>query len=161
MFQLTSRGNYGVLAMYYIAKQPRGIFVSIDAISEQSKVPKPYLSKILQSLCRANILHSRRGTGGGFLLARAPKEITLKEVIEVIEGKMYLVSCLFEPSQCGKPEPCPISPLWGEVQKFLHELIQSITFEDIVDEQKKEFLIHHLAACRGMYAKKIQMMRDA
>ena len=110
MLQLTTRGNYGILAVFYIA-QHAGQFVSIEEISEQSRIPKSYLGKILQDLCRGGILLSRRGSGGGFTLSRAPETISLREVIEVIEGKIYLVNCLINSAQCGQADICPISPI--------------------------------------------------
>jgi Rrf2 family protein len=159
VLQLTTRGNYGILAVYYIAQQAKEGFISIDEIAENSQIPKPYLSKILQDLCRGGVLLSRRGTGGGFALARPSQEISLKDVIEVIEGKIYIVNCLLSPSRCGNSGTCPISPMWLEVQNFIVNIIESITFEDIVVDEKKQKILGLLEMCRTMYQEKFQALR--
>ena len=159
MFQLTSRGDYGILAVYYIAQNSKNGFISIDEIAENGQIPKPYLSKILQNLCRGGILYSRRGTGGGFTLARPPYEISLKDIIEVIEGKIAFVNCLMNPVQCGKAETCPISPVWGEIQGFVLEIISSITIDDIINDEKKQKMLVWLSSCRSMYRDKIHNIK--
>lgn len=155
MLQLTSRGNYGILAVYYIAQHAHDEYISIDEIVENTRIPKPYLSKILQDLCRGGILLSRRGSGGGFTLARIPREISLREVIEVIEGKIYLVNCLLKPSTCGNFMDCPIAPIWSEVQSFIFEIIGSITIDDIIDDHKKQKMLSLLEICQNMYREKV------
>ena len=159
MLQLTTRGNYGILAVYYIARQAKDGFISIDEIAENSQIPKPYLSKILQELCRGGVLLSRRGTGGGFALARPSQEISLKDIIEVIEGRIYIVNCLLTPSRCGKAATCPISPMWIEVQNFIVNIIESITIEDIVNDEKKQKMLALLEVCRTMYHEKFQELK--
>lgn len=160
MLQLTSRGNYGILAMYYIAQDHRDEYISIDEIAERSQIPKPYLGKILQDLCRGGILVSRRGTGGGFALSRAPEAISLREVIEVIEGKIYLVHCLLNSAKCGQSKTCPVSPIWGEVQKIVIEIIASITLDDLVNPAKKQNMLAFLETCQTMYRQKVERARS-
>ncbi len=161
MLQLTSRGNYGILAVYYIAQKADDDYISIGEIIENSQIPKPYLSKILQDLCRGGILVSRRGSGGGFSLARHPRNINLKDVIEVIEGKIYLVSCLQKAATCWQGgDDCPIVPLWVTLQGFIAEIIGSISFEDIIDNTKKQDIIGLLTACHEMYRKKITTLKE-
>lgn len=160
MLQLTSRGNYGILAVFYIAQQPTRNFISIDEIAENTEIPKPYLSKILQNLCRGGILLSRRGTGGGFALSRPPDQISLKEIIEIIEGKIYIVNCLLAPSHCGKAEICPISPVWVGVQNFIVEIMASISIGDIINEEKKLSLISVLETCQAMYREKVRDIKS-
>lgn len=159
MIQLTKRGDYGVLALYHIAQYPKGKFVSIDEISTKSEVPKSYLSKILQDLCRGGILLSRRGTGGGFMLARPAREISLKDIIEIIEGKLCLVTCMCAPDQCIRSDGCLISPFWREVQGFIDELIGSITLEDLSNHEKRQDMLLQVEMCRKLYKEKADAMK--
>lgn len=159
MLQLTARGNYGILALFYIAQHVRGQFVSIEEISEQSRIPKPYLGKILQDLSRGGILLSRRGSGGGFTLARSPESISLREVIEVIEGKIYLVSCQMNAAQCGQADICPISPIWGEVQKFIMGIIANITLDDILNPDKKAQMLKLLSSSEHSYLNNVRTLK--
>ncbi len=156
MFQLTSRGNYSVFAVYYIAEQAKEGFISIDKIADSTEIPKPYLSKILQDLCRGGILLSRRGTGGGFALARSANQINLRDIIEIIEGKIHLVSCFFAPSRCGKSENCPIAPVWVGLQNFMLEILGNITVDDIIHGEKRQIILDSLETCRMMYREKLE-----
>lgn len=61
MLQVTKRGDYGILAVYHIAQRPSGAFIAIDEIAAHSRIPRPYLSKILQDLCRGGILKAWSG----------------------------------------------------------------------------------------------------
>ncbi|MBD3304842.1 Rrf2 family transcriptional regulator [candidate division KSB3 bacterium] len=160
MLQLTSRGNYGIVAVYYIARHSERGFISIDEIAENSEIPKPYLSKILQNLCRSGLLLSRRGSGGGFALARSPEHISLKDIIEVIEGKVYLVNCLLNPSQCERSTSCPISPIWLAIQNMVVEVIASITIDDIIHDEKKQEMLSVLETCRNLYHERVQSIKS-
>jgi Rrf2 family protein len=155
VFQLTSRAHYGVLAVHYIAQRATEEFISIDEIVESSHIPKPYLSKILQDLCRGGILLSRRGTGGGFTLSRPPGEISLRDIIEVIDGKLRLVNCLLTPPRCDNVESCPISRVLMGVQNFILEIIASISMDDIINAEKKQKMLALLEMCRTMYQEKV------
>jgi Rrf2 family protein len=145
-----------VLAVYYIAEQAKEGFISIDEIAKCTDIPKPYLSKILQDLCRGGILLSRRGTGGGFALTRSAQEINLRDIIEVIEGKIHLVSCLLAPSQCGNAKHCPIAPVWVGLQNFMLEILGNITIEDIIHGEKRQIILDSLETCRVMYREKLE-----
>jgi len=160
VIQLTRRGDYGVSAIYHIAQYPKGYFISIEEISIKTKIPKPYLSKILQDLCRGGILLSRRGTGGGFALARSIQEISLKNIIDVVEGKICIVSCLNAADQCVRADGCPIAPFWGEVQGFMDELIGSITVEDLVNQEKRQKMLLQLETCRNLYKEKARTLKE-
>ena len=159
MLQLTARGNYGILALFYIAQHARGQFISIDEISAQSGIPKPYLGKILQDFCRGGILLSRRGSGGGFMLSRAPELISLRDIIEVIEGKIYMVNCLIDAAQCGQAETCPISPIWGEIQKFIMGIIANITLDDILNPAKKAKMLQLLSTSEHAYLTNVHHLK--
>ncbi len=160
VIQLTKRGDYGVLAVYHIAQHPKGNFISIDEISVKSEIPKSYLSKILQDLCRGGILLSRRGTGGGFTLARPAQEISLKNIIDIIEGKMSIVTCLGAPDQCIRSDGCLISPFWKGVQAFIDELMGSITIEDLTSQEKRQEMLLQLETCRNLYREKAQATKE-
>jgi Rrf2 family transcriptional regulator, iron-sulfur cluster assembly transcription factor len=160
VLQLTKRGDYAVLAMYYIAQHPRGKFMSIEEISAKSEVPKSYLGKILQDLCRGGLLLSRRGTGGGFMLARNAVEISLRDIIETIEGKICLATCTWSPDQCHQAGKCPIEPLWQEMLDFIRDLIGSISVEELVRPDQRRYKILQLETCRQMYREKVKAMPD-
>jgi len=156
VLQLTKRGDYGVLAVYHIAQWSQGTFISIDEIAAKSHIPRPYLSKILQDLCRSGILKSRRGYGGGFMLALAPQTITLRDILQSVEGKHTLVNCSENPVLCQRSSYCLAAPFWNEVQNFLDELIASITIADLVEPKKRHALLEQLQRSRAQYHRNIE-----
>ena len=85
--QITKAGEYAVLGLMCLARRLSGAVVMIDEVSREEHIPKSFAAKIFQSLTRAGIVKSIRGSGGGFTLLRSAKEITVLEVIEAIEGK--------------------------------------------------------------------------
>lgn len=155
MLQITKRGDYAVLAVYYIALRPKGQFISIDEVAVRGHIPKSYLAKILQDLCRGGILLSRRGAGGGFTLARSAEEISLHDILEIIEGKLSLVTCLGSPDYCDRSDDCLISPVWQAIQDFFDELLIHVTIEDLIDSEKRHHMLAQLATCRSQYRKQI------
>ncbi len=132
----------------------------MDEISVKSEIPKPYLSKILQDLCRGGILVSRRGFGGGFALAHPAQDISLKKIIDLMEGRQSIVACLNAPDQCSKSAECPISPFWAKIQGFIDELMDSITIEDLVNNEKRYKTLLQLETCRSLYKEKAQKMKS-
>ena len=92
--------------------------IALQSICDRRDLPKQYLIKIFSSLSRAGIVHAIRGKKGGYVLTRAPAEISLLEVIEAIDGRIELNYCQQEPPQCEDLE-CPIRPLWGELQHIV------------------------------------------
>lgn len=153
MIQLSKRGDYGVLAVCQIAQSLNGQFMSIDEVSAQSHIPRPYLGKILQDLSRGGILYSRRGSGGGFKLARHPREISLRDIIEVVEGKFAIVACAGAPDHCEKTHSCVLAPLWNEVQRVIDKLIDSISVEDLITSEKRQCQLEQLVIYRKLWQK--------
>ena len=148
MFQLTKRGDYGVLAVYHIAQQSPGKFISIDEIVAQSHIPRAFLSKILQDLCRGGVLYSRRGFGGGFTLSRSANEISLRDVVDSIEGKSSLVSCVSNSERCAHMAQCLAAPFWNELQGVFDKLLDSISVADLIEPEKRQQMLWQLEQCR-------------
>ncbi len=134
MLQLTRDGEYAVRAVLHLASQPDGKISLITEISEAQDVPKSYLSKIMQHLTRAGLVKSRRGARGGFALARPAQAITLRQVIEAIEGNIYLNVCLIRKGECKRDEMCPVHVVWKEAQRKLFEVLDGKTMAQLVND---------------------------
>src|ERR1043165_3169001 len=94
--QITRAGEYAVLGLMCLARRPVASVVMIDEVSREEKIPKSFAAKIFQSLAKAGLVKSNRGTGGGFTLLQQPENITVLNVIEAIEGKIAFQRCLSE-----------------------------------------------------------------
>lgn len=137
MFQVSRRGDYAVRAVLYLAARPLDEVTLVNDISEEQDIPKSYLSKIMQDLTRVGIARSRRGSSGGFMLAREPETITVREVVEAIEGPVHLNLCLTGKSACHRDLKCPTHPLWRFAQEKLIEALESKNFAELVREGKE------------------------
>ena len=129
--QLTRGGDYGIRGVLYLAQQPAGHFIPLEAIAAAEDLPTPFLAKVLQALTRVGIVEARRGAGGGFCLAKPPREITLLAIIEALEGPLALNCCLRGPGACPRQPICPVYAVWRRAQARLAEVLQSANMEDL------------------------------
>jgi Rrf2 family protein len=129
--QITRAGEYGVLGLMCLARRPLGSVVMIDEVSREEQIPKSFAAKIFQSLVRGGLVRSNRGTGGGFTLLKDPKQITVLDVIEAIEGKIAFQRCLAEPAACEHSGGCALCGLFEEAQDRVKDTFSRTTLADL------------------------------
>jgi Rrf2 family transcriptional regulator, iron-sulfur cluster assembly transcription factor len=129
--QLTREGDYGIRSVLYLARQPYKKISFVTEISEDYKIPRSFLAKILQKLVKAKIVRSYRGVKGGFSLARQAKDISVLDVLEAIEGKLAMNVCLADKKKCDFSRNCPIHSVWANVQSKVIEVLKKSNFEDL------------------------------
>jgi Rrf2 family protein len=129
--QLTREGDYGIRSVLYLARQPYRKVSFVTEISEQYKIPRSFLAKILQKLVKAKIVRSYRGVKGGFSLARQAKDISVLDVLEAIEGKMAMNLCLSDKKKCDFSRNCPVHSVWANVQSKIVEVLKKSNFEEL------------------------------
>lgn len=131
--QITRAGEYAVLGLMCLARRPAGAVVMIDEVSREEHIPKSFAAKIFQSLGKAKLVKSSRGTGGGFILMKQPAEITVLEVIEAIEGKIAFQRCLSEEEpKCEHFGGCALCGLFEEAQDRVKEVFSRTTLADLM-----------------------------
>jgi len=130
--ELTKAGDYGYLGVLYLAKQPKDRIVRLSEISESEGIPEKFLAKIFQNLTRTGLVRSHRGAKGGFTLAKAADEITVKELIESVQGPIFLSRCLTSPNFCDRKKTCPLRKLWVKSQDYIIEMFKENTLADLV-----------------------------
>lgn len=133
--KLSTKGRYGVKAMVDLAINYGDEPVSIKSISERQNISEYYLEQLFATLRKAGIIKSIRGAQGGYVLNREPSEITIHEVIELLEGPIEISNCLVEES-CDNIEACPTRLLWKKIKESIEEVTHSITLEDMVNDYK-------------------------
>ena len=116
--KLSRKSEYALRAVRYLSGLPKGSLGSINEVAAAEKVPREFLAKILQDLTSAKILVSRRGVTGGYGMAREPKKVSFLNVIEAIDGTMFLSMCT-EPKACVcKPSvKCDLRTFWKGQEK--------------------------------------------
>ncbi len=136
--QVSRTLDYAVRSLTYLSKDPIGRF-SIKEISQNQHVPLNYLAKIMRKLVNKGIVRSMVGPEGGYVLRKSPREITLREVYEAIEGEFRMIDCMEKDSICFLYENCPQLPVWDKLQISMIKILESTTLEDML-KQKREVM---------------------
>ena len=135
MMELTRKGEYAIRGVVYLAKLKPGEVALISEIAENTGVPQTFLAKILQSFAKIGIVNSFRGTGGGFVLGRPASQITLREVVEAVEGPIMPNRCLIEDAGCEFSNACLVHPVWREVQSKVVDVLNGVTIESLAKDK--------------------------
>ena len=129
--QITRSGEYGLRGLLFLAKQPAERVSLVSEISKDQNIPETFLAKIFQRLSKAGLLRSIRGAKGGFSLGKPANEITMREIIEALEGPIALNRCLLKEGECAEEKSCPMHLVWEEVQRRFVEILDRTTMEDL------------------------------
>ncbi len=132
MLRLSTRGQYGVRAMFEIAKGYPARPVTIKEISEAQDVSVAYLEQILGKLRRAGIIRSVKGPGGGYLLNRRPEEISIAAILNELEGPVAITSCLDPDEGCVRIDSCVTHLLWKALGEQMGAFLQTITLRNLI-----------------------------
>ncbi|MBT3229469.1 MAG: Rrf2 family transcriptional regulator [Candidatus Marinimicrobia bacterium] len=131
MIRLTKAGEYGLRAVRYLVENGDMSRISIGDISENKSIPEPFLRKLFKPLVQQGIINSTRGVSGGVRLARDPKEITVLEVVEALEGPLALNECLLEDVDCEFISECGMHDVWEEAQGAMARVLRSKNLTDL------------------------------
>jgi Rrf2 family protein len=136
--RISKRGEYGLRAMIILAhayKESPDAMVQIKEISEQDKIPGKYLEQILLALKNAGMLQSRMGIGGGYYLARQPRDISLGQIVRVLDGPLAPIRCVSQMAyeSCGCPDErtCGLRMVMGDVRNAIADILDKTTLEDV------------------------------
>ena len=129
--QITRQADYAVRAVLHLARNGEQR-TATSSIAEEQRIPPSFLAKIISQLSIAGLLHTSRGARGGVTLARNPKEITLLEVIEAIDGPIQLNECVGDEGACSFDADCPLRPVWCDAQEDLVKRLKGTNFADMV-----------------------------
>jgi Rrf2 family protein len=137
--KFTTKTEYGLVCLVYMARAVSKGWVRIHDIAEKERFSLPYIEKIVQKLRAANIVVSHQGKLGGYSLARDPSEITIKEIIEALEGSTFDIYCqpkIREHIVCTHFCMCGIRPVWAKTKELLDKFYASVTLEMIAKEER-------------------------
>ncbi len=129
--QLTLKGDYAVRVVLDLAGQPAGATVKTEDLGRRTGVPRAFLNKIVQALAHAGLVRTQRGTHGGVALLMDSRAVTLRQVIEAVEGPIYLNRCLIQPGTCPRDRFCPVHAVWGRIQGIVTRELDSVRINDL------------------------------
>jgi len=134
--RLSKKTEYAFRALIYAARFPEGTTFQIRDLAEKNGIPKKFLELILLELKNAGILSSRRGVGGGYLLARRPETIRTVSIVEVFEGPVVAVEPEKGPARAGRTESSPaVARLVSEASVAMAAVLSRWTLSDLVREE--------------------------
>ena len=130
--QITRQADYAVRAVLHLARMGNTERAATSTVAKEQNIPPSFLAKIISQLSIAGLLHTSRGARGGVTLAREPKDITLLEVVEAIDGPIQLNECVGSDGVCTFEEECPIKPVWCGAQEELVQRLKRTNFAQLL-----------------------------
>jgi Rrf2 family protein len=129
--QLTRAADYAVRVMVHLAGLPPETRASRTELAEAAQCPDQFLSKVLQSLTRANLVVSHRGNTGGFELPSRALGTSILQVVEAVEGPIRLNLCLISDNACTRQTWCPVHGVWAEAQEAMTGVLGRVTISEM------------------------------
>jgi Rrf2 family protein len=126
--------EYGLQATLYLSAHVDKGAISSDEIAEELKIPKEFVSKILQSLTKHNIIGSKKGKAGGFFLEKKPEDIKLISIVEAIDGLDVFENCVLGFPHCSPENPCPVHEEWGDLRTKAYNMLNSETLDQLTEK---------------------------
>ena len=135
--KISTRGRYGLLAMVDIASQNNEESIKLKSIAERQGISENYLEQLIAVLKKAGFVKSVRGSKGGYLLDKRPEDISVGDILRVLEGSLYPVECVSDEGEasCGEAdcESCVTKGVWEKMYESLSDVVDSISIRDLVE----------------------------
>ncbi len=140
MLRLSKTTDYGIVLLAQLASEARHATLegsgnraqNARELAAASDLPVPMVSKILKALTREGLLISQRGSKGGYSLAVAPEDLTVSEMIRVLEGPVALMDCAIGPSLCEHETVCAVREPWQVISRVVERALADVTLADLV-----------------------------
>jgi Rrf2 family protein len=148
---LTAKGKYGLKALVHLSSLPKGETAQSVDIAGANSIPKKFLDAILGDLRNAGVIHSKKGPGGGYMLARAPGEIKVGHVIRTLDGPLAPIACAsrtaYQPCQdCDDVKTCAVRLTMVKVRDAVADILDRLTIADMLalDGGRRSALMYHI-----------------
>jgi Rrf2 family protein len=132
MMSISTRGRYATRIMVLLASEARHQTMNKFQIAEREAISPAYVQQLLMALRMAGLVISRRGRGGGFVVARPPEAITIADVLRAVEGQVMPAPCRHT-GHCDRVALCPTRPLWQKAADLLDSLFASTTIAELLN----------------------------
>ena len=133
---ISRASDYAIRGLVYMAKKPAGAVCFVKDIAKNTNSPASFMSKIFQTLAKSGLVHSFIGTKGGFTFNARPEDITIKMVVEIIDGPVVLNRCVVNKSSCRNVGNCDVHFMWLDIQKMLTKALSSYSIADFATDKK-------------------------
>jgi FeS assembly SUF system regulator len=131
LLRITKQADYGIVLLTRMAGDPDRLHTANEMAAEAG-LPHPIVSKVLKLLVRGGVLSSHRGVKGGYTLNRAPEEITVFDIVTVLEGPIAITECIDDsPSACSQEPHCPVRGNWQRINRAIQLALEDITLAEM------------------------------
>ncbi len=131
--KISTKGRYGVRMMLSLVLHYEKGTLALKTIAKEQGISEKYLEQIIGPLTKSGVVKSYRGAQGGYILARPPAEITVGEVLEILEGSLSPVECV-DSHSCPHADLCVSLTLWSRIKDAVHEVVDNTTLADMAEE---------------------------
>ena len=132
--KISTRGRYAIRTMVDLAQHSGAGLVTLKDVAARQELSQKYLEQIVTQLSKAGLVQGIRGPQGGYRLAREPKDYTIAEILELVEGSLAPVECLeSEVNACERCASCATLDMWTGLYKVMTDYLGNITLQDVVD----------------------------
>jgi len=138
--KLSTKGRYGVRLMTELALHYREKPVFLKTIAGRQGISEKYLWNLIQPLKAAGLVGSARGPRGGYFLIKPPREVTLYDIVRVLEGPLCLVDCEENPAVCARSKDCISREVWKEASRRIVQTLEQFTLAEITEKEREKRL---------------------
>ncbi|MEZ5565807.1 MAG: SUF system Fe-S cluster assembly regulator [Gammaproteobacteria bacterium] len=130
MLRISKLTDYGTMILVHLAGQENGLNSASD-VAAGTRLALPTVQKLLKLLARSGLVHSVRGAGGGYKLARTPASISAAEILDALEGPLSITECSTADSRCELEDGCPVGGAWQKINRGIHGALNEITLAEL------------------------------
>jgi Rrf2 family cysteine metabolism transcriptional repressor len=138
---LSQKSQYAVRAVFELAKRHGSAPVKAAQVAEAQYVPVRFLENILNQLRQAGIIESVRGKEGGYRLSRAPQDISVGEVVRLVQGAVSEIECAGAAGEaaCALQAGCVLLPMWQKAHQAMMDVFDGTSFQDLVNQEIESY----------------------
>jgi Rrf2 family protein len=135
--RMSTRGRYGVRLMVALALNYGNGIQLLKEIARREGISEKYLGQIIIPLKNAGLVSSQRGSRGGYALARPPETVSVKDVVEAIEGKIAAVLCVDDPEACARASSCVATKVWQQLSRDIERSLSAFTLAALARQARQ------------------------
>ncbi|HHV39353.1 MAG TPA: Rrf2 family transcriptional regulator [Tepidimicrobium sp.] len=136
--RLSTRGRYGLKAMYQLAIHYGEGPIPLKSVADRQNLSENYLEQLVSVLRKEGLLNSVRGAQGGYMLAKPPENITVGDILRILEGDIAPADCVIDGGyECENEKSCVTKTVWIKIRDSIDEVIDSITLQDMLDKRQR------------------------
>jgi Rrf2 family iron-sulfur cluster assembly transcriptional regulator len=135
--KLSTRSRYGLRMLLDMAEHCHEGPVQIGSIAKRQDISVKYLEQLIIPLKKAHYINSVRGPKGGHLLAKPADQITVGEIVKILEGGINLCDCISDPDSCDRHENCPTRSIWKDATEAMYHNLDTITLSEMIGRGKE------------------------